>query len=331
MKRRSVVVHSSSSMTASSSYVDNQRQLPLWSRRKSSVDKISIGSGSSYPLQPASAGRLSLDQLDLNEPSRSKVKALKLLGVVDPTVMRRLSSGDSTSSGQATRMSLLLESSKLQSISEKSQPTGEVVGSINNANVVGHIAMSIPTLLGRRTKQRFFMLSPTRLLYFKSNAVDSKLLGSIQIDGMTLITFPKSQRDKHVMVLSRVGEQGLKGNEIMLVFDNIEKMKGWERGIEVSVRMSQTLAAMPPSPPRLTDSAEQHWKGMLVKRSSDMEENKHMRAQPATPPESPMVIKSLLNNHASNRLSTLSGIGDQEAALDLLHAMDQLEIDLNSE
>jgi hypothetical protein len=104
--------------------------------------------------------------------------------------------------------------------------------------------MSLPGLMGRRAKKRFFMFTWTRLMYFKSNSVTSKLHGNVDIDSRTVITFPKGGKDANALQLARTDDDG-KTCAILLLFDTSANMKGWELGIESSIHMPDFRIAAP--------------------------------------------------------------------------------------
>jgi hypothetical protein len=67
------------------------------------------------------------------------------------------------------------------------------VGTISNASCAGFLIILHTDLIGCRAKKRLFILTQTRLMYFKSNSVTSNLLVSIVIESRTVITFPKER------------------------------------------------------------------------------------------------------------------------------------------
>jgi hypothetical protein len=190
-------------------------------------------------------------QLTVPDVNAASSKALKTLGIMQSSTesaneMRKRSiiGPTPTASDQPPPMPLASKRrSSLEKVNQKAlkmlktpsrsplHTQDSTVGSITTASCAGFITQS----LAFRSKKRFFMLTPTRLLYFKSNTVTSKLLGSMEIDSRTIITFPKGGI---VMQLTRKNETG-KSYVLTLVFADRVSMKGWEMGIESSIHMQQ--------------------------------------------------------------------------------------------
>jgi hypothetical protein len=85
--------------------------------------------------------------------------------------------------------------------------------------------------MGRRQSVSW-VVAQRRLMYFKSDSVTSKLLGSIDIESRT------GGKDVKALQLARTDDDE-KTSAILLLFDTSASMKGLELEIESSIHMQQ--------------------------------------------------------------------------------------------
>lgn len=246
-------------------------EMPMIPGRNSSIESFSFAQRSG--LTPTSSNGSHSSRDSLVTPHFVSSKAEKMLGMGDlpsqQTRARKNSLDSIFNNGVKGAPGSRLSSTTDSPL--RTQAPETYVGMITNATVAGFLHKSIPGLLGRRLKRRFFMLTPNRIMYFKSNTVDSKLVGSMKIDTRTVITFPRSapQKESHMMQLSRAEEEGDNKAVLQLVFDTHESMKGWRRGIESAIRIQQTMAKrLQPDPAPRHPMQEQPEQGIRVIKSS---------------------------------------------------------------